>query len=139
MSIELQLTLKVVASLAFIFFVLWCMWRIKGEPVTDSPAAPILALASTWAGLASVATAIWLWITSQPDIWVVIDVIFWAAAISSGGLAMWVYRHTPPTQMTEPIQMQRMQARVGIGLGLAAVALWYVFILSHKPILTPTG
>ena len=139
MSIEVQLTLKVLASIAFIFFVLWCMWRVKGDPVTDSAAAPILALASSWAGLASVATAGWLWISKQPDIWVVIDVIFWAAAISTGGLAMWVYRFTPAEQMTEPIQMQRMQARVGIGLGLAAVTLWYVFVLSHKSILTPTG
>jgi hypothetical protein len=62
-------------------------------------------------------------------------VAIWAAAVSLGGLGLWTYRHTPPEQMTEPIQWQRMQARIGITFGLLAVILWYAFMIRNLNIL----
>lgn len=134
-----RLTIQVILSIAFIFGVLWIMFRVKGEPVTDSSAAPLLAFTSIWLGVAAIALGIILWWAANPDPWVVVTVLAYAGAISIGGLALWIYRHTPPEMTTEPIRMQKLQARIGIAMGLTAVALWYVFIFTHKPILTPTG
>lgn len=139
MNEAVRLTIQVIISLAIIYAGIWGMFRIPGKPVLDSAAAPILAFSSVWVGMVSIITAIYLWITAIPDIWVVVVVIAYSAAISIAGFCMWIYRHTPPSQFTEPIHLQRLQARVGIMLGMISVVLWYIFILTHKQILTPTG
>ncbi|MBL1217642.1 MAG: hypothetical protein D8M59_09115 [Planctomycetes bacterium] len=138
-SEAVRLTIQVVLSVTFILGVLWVMFRVRGEPVTDHPAAPLLAFASIWLGVSAIGLGIFLWFTTNPDPWVVTTVLAYAAAISTGTLSLWVYRNTPPEMTSEPIQMQKQQARIGIALGLTSVALWYTFILTHKPILTPTG
>lgn len=135
MAPEIRLTIQVLGSLAIIFGVLWWMWRIPGSAVLDSTAGVLCSFVSVWIGLASVIGGLFLWITDRPEIWVPLHVALWAAAISTGGLGLWVYRHTPPEQMTEPIQWQRMQARIGLGEGLLAVILWYAFMIRNLAIL----
>ncbi len=132
-SDTLRLSIQVTVSIAFIIGVSWYLWRLPGEAVTESAAAPLLAFASAWLGLIAVGAGAAQWWVSDPDRWVVLVVLLYAAAISTGGFALWTYRHTPASQMTEPIQMQRFQARAGIVLGFLAVVLWYVFILTHLP------
>jgi len=135
----LRLTIQVIISALIIFGVLWWMWRIPGKPVTDSAAAPVLALGSVWAGLASVIVGGWLWLASYQEIWVLIHVVTWSLALTLSGLALWIYRHTPPEQMPEEVFLQRTQARIGLAFGLLSVMLWYLFVLTHKPPLTPIG
>lgn len=131
MSEEIRLTIQVLVSLLIIFGALWWMWRIPGEATTGSIAATMLAFVSIWFGVASIAAAVWLWWTSVPQFWAVTTVLIWAAAISTGLLALWTYRHTPPDQMPEEVHLQRMQARVGVALGMVAVALWYTYTISR--------
>jgi len=141
MNEEVRLTIQVLISAGIIYGVIWWMWRIKGEPIVDSAAAPVLAFASVWAGLASVVVGGYLWFASAAacDWWVPIHVGVWSLAICFSGLSMWIYRQTPAEQMSEPIQLQRAQARIGLILGLVGVVLWYVFVLTHKAPLTPIG
>ena len=139
MSEELRLTIQVAVSLAIIFGVLWWMWRMRGEAVTDSAAAPVLAFASVWFGVAAVGIDIWLWFTRNPDAWVVVEVIAFSATLATSLLSLWIYRYTPAEQMSDEILMQRLQARVGLTLGLLAVLGWYVFVLTNKQVFTPVG
>lgn len=131
MSEELRLTMQVVLSAAFIFAVLFGVWRIPGEAVTDSAVAPLLAFSSVWVGISSVVVGGYLWIAANQDTWVFIHVLVWSAAISLAGFSLWIYRHTPAEQMTEPIQLQRAQARIGLFFGIIAVVLWYIFVITH--------
>lgn len=135
----LRLTIQVLGSLVVIFGVLWVMWRRPGPEVPDSPAAAVLAFASVWTSLAAIGVCIWLWWTGKPDAWVVVSALLWSAGLALGGYALWTYRHKPADQMPEELLTQRLQARVGIVLGLIAVMLWYIFVLTHKAILTPIG
>ncbi len=128
---EIRLTIQVVVSLLIIFGVLWWMWRIPGEAIRGSVAAAMLAFVSVWFGVASIGAAAWLWWTSVPQFWAVSTVLIWAAAISTGLLALWTYRHTPVDQMPEEVHLQRMQARLGVALGLVAVALWYIYMITR--------
>jgi hypothetical protein len=134
-----RLTIQVLLSAALIFGVIWWMWRIPGKPVLDSATAPFLALLSIWVSMGSVITGIWLWYAANPDQWVVIDVGIWSAGLSMAILALWIYRHTPAEQTPEPIHLQRLQARLGMILGMLGIMLWYAFILIHKAPLTPIG
>ncbi len=139
MTEEVRLTLQVVVSAIFIFVVLVGVWRIPGAAVLDSALAPVLAFSSVWVGLASVVVGGYLWFAGNADAWVFVHVLVWAAAITLGSLALWIYRHTPAEQMTEPIQMQRGQARVGLFFGVMAVVLWYIFVITHAGAVTPGG
>ncbi len=139
MSESVRLTIQVIVSLAIIYAGFWWMWRIPGKPVMDSAAAPLLAFASVWTGLASVVMGATLWWVEKPDLWVPIHVLIWAFSMSLAGLALWTYRHTPPEQRNESIQLQCLQARIGLIFSLLAVVLWYAFILTHKAPLTPIG
>lgn len=135
----MRLTIQVVVSAGIIYGVIWWVFRMPGEAVVDSAAAPILAFCSVWVGLLSVVVGGWLWVTSKEDVWVPVHVVIWSIAITMAAFSLWIYRHTPGEQMTEPIQMQRAQARVGLILGLVGVVLWYVFVVTHKQVFTPIG
>lgn len=124
------MTLLVLGSLLIIFGGLWWMFRIPGEAVIESASAPILAFVSVWLGVAAAGQGAWMWIRNHPEL-LISTAITYAAALSTAGWALWTYRHTPPDQMTEEIQLQRLQSRVGIALGLVAVFLWYTFIFTH--------
>ncbi len=135
----IRLTIQVLASAAVIYAVIWWVFRMPGPAVTNSAAAPVLAFCSVWVGLLSVVVGAWLWFTAKEDIWVPVHVVIWSLAITLAAFSLWIYRHTPAQQMTEPIQLQRAQARTGLILGLIAVVIWYIFVISHKQPLTPIG
>jgi len=137
MSDEIRLTIQVVVSLVIIFGVLWWMWRIPGEAVTASISATVLAFCSVWIGVAAIGVVGWLWWTAHPGPWAVVSVLIWAAALSTGLLALWTYRHTPRDRMPEEVLLQRVQARVGVALGLIAVVMWYVFMIVRLSMLAP--
>ncbi len=136
MSDEIRLSLQVIGSLVIIFGVLWWMWRVPGEAVSGSLAAAVLAFCSVWIGLAAIGLAGWLWWSANPGPWAVASVLVWAAGLSCGLLALWTYRHTPASTMSEQVLLQRLQARVGVALGLVAVAMWYVFMIARLSTLT---
>lgn len=139
MDEALRLSLQVIVSLLIIFGVLWWVWRLPAKPTTESSAAPVLAFGSVWFGLAALAVDGWLWFTPNPDAWVVVETLLYAGTLTTGYLAVWIYRGTPETMRSDEVQMQRLQAQVGLTLGIFAVIFWYLFILVHKPILTPIG
>lgn len=136
MSDEIRLSLQVIGSLVIIFGVLWWMWRIPGEAESGSLAAAVLAFCSVWIGLVAIGVAGWLWWSANPGPWAVASVLVWAAGLSCGLLALWTYRHTPASAMSEEVLLQRLQARVGVALGLVAVAMWYVFMIVRLSTLT---
>ncbi len=119
-----RLTIQVLVSAGVIYAVIWWVFRMPGEAVTDSAAAPILAFTSVWVGLFSILAGGWLWFTDRKDVWVPVHVLVWSLAITLAAFCLWIYRHTPAEQMTEPIQLQRAQARIGLFFGLIAVVMW---------------
>lgn len=133
MEADVRLTFQVLVSLGIILGVVWWVWRLPGSPVTDSASAPYLALGSVWIGLAAVLHNIRLWLDPLAPVVIATGVILYALAITAGYFALWTYRATPPEMMFEPIVLQRQQARMGIGLGLLAVALWYLILLRAAP------
>lgn len=133
-----ELSLQLVVSALIVLGVLWFMWRLprRGEPLF--PWAPPLAIISVWGGLLALAGSALLWLLPYPDRWVVLlFLILDPAAIATGTLVLWIYRGHEGTW--ETIALQRLQARVGIALGLLAVAVGYLYVLSHKTPMTPVG
>jgi len=129
--------LKVVASLALVALVLWWMWR---RPVREAlyPWAPPLALASAWLGLLAGALSAGLWVLPYPDRWVVILLLVLdPAATATAVLTFWILRKVPHDD--PPAQAQRLQASVGLGLAMVAIALGYLFVMTHKTPFTPIG
>lgn len=137
MADDLRLTMQVLVSMAIIVGVVWWVWRLPGEAITESASAPYLSLGSVWAGLAAVLHNFLLVKNPFSPVTITIGVVLYAIAISAGYLALWTYRYTSPATMTEPIHMQRMQARIGLGLGILAVTMWYVILLNAAPV--PVG
>jgi len=133
MSDEIRLTLQVIVSILFILAVLWALWRLPASEDADGGFAPVLAFASPWLGVAAALSGVALWFVadSSVGIAVVVCVALYAAALAGGGWVLWTYRALPPERTPEEISLQRLQARVGIGLGLVAVVLWYVYVATH--------
>jgi len=131
MSEKLRVTLQVIASAALVAVVLWAMWRMPRRSDRAFAYAPPLALLSAWLGLAAVAASAALWFVSAADAWIVVVMLLLnPAALAAGILVLWIYRRHATQEAT--IVAQRVQARVGIGLGCAAVALSYVFVMTHR-------
>jgi hypothetical protein len=134
----MRLTLQILASGALVAVVLWFMWKLprKGEALFSW--GPPLALLSAWGGLLSLLTTVLLWLLPFPDVWIVVTFLgLYPASIASGTLVLWIYRGLADTQGT--IASQLTQAKVGITLGLLAVVLGYVYVLTHKTPFTPVG
>ena len=133
-----MLLVQVTASLLLLAGVLFFMWRLPKRSGAHFRWAPPLALLSPWAGLAAVLASALLWVVSQPDPWVAaVLLVLGPLSIGTGILVLWMYRRIddpPPAAL-----LHRLQARVGIGLGLLAVALGYAFVLTHKTPFTPVG
>ncbi len=108
------------------------MWRIprRGDALFDW--APSLALISTWAGLIALGASAALWLQSSPDPWIA-SILFFLdpGAIGAGVLVLWIYRRYDSVEHT--VGHQILQAKVGIALGLIAVAMGYLFIFTYKP------
>lgn len=83
-----------------------------------------------------------LWWVGYPDVWLVgLLLLVDPATIAAGILVLWLYRGPLTAQGDEAVAMgrQRQQAVVGIALGLLAVALAYVYVMTHKRPFTPVG
>lgn len=128
---------QVGASVALVVIVLVFMWRMPRRGEAYYPWAPPMALGSVWIGLLGVLSAAAMFFVPSPDA-MVIAVCQFLAPISVGlaVLVFWVYRGADDA---ETILLQRLQAKVGLALGVLAVAVGYAYVLSHKAPLTPIG
>jgi len=136
----MQLTLQVVISGLIVLAVLWFMWRIPRKNDTFFTWAPPLAFMSPWAGLAALIGSATLWALSANHADQTVVILFLGldpGAIATGVLVLWIYRDYESDEKT--IQMQRTQAWTGIALGIAAVVVGYIFVMTHKTPFTPVG
>lgn len=133
-----RLTLQVILSGLLVITVLWFMWKLPRKNNGHFDWAPPLALLSAWGGALSAIASGLLWVVQFPDSWLVLVLLVLdPGAIGAGALVLWIYRGNEATH--ESIHLHRLQARVGIVLGLLAVTLGYVFVMTNKMILTPVG
>jgi hypothetical protein len=127
----MRLTLQLIVSAALVFGVLFFMWRLPKAGERFFAWAPPLALLSAWGGLVAVIGSGLLWVLPNPDTWVtLLFLVLDPLAIAAGVLVMWIYRGHAEQQGT--IEAQQMQAKVGVALGLIAVVLGYVFVMTHR-------
>ncbi len=143
MSDEVQVTIQVIVSALIVAGVLWYMWRLPQGGDSVRGAAPFLALGSVWLGLAAVVASSSLWWVAEPDRWVtVVFLVLDPATIGTGVLVLWVHRPAlgvTPVQTLTAVDQQRLQAWVGIAMGLIAVVIGYAFVMTHKTVFTPVG
>lgn len=133
-----MLTLQVLISALIVAAVLWWMWRMPRKDESLYGWGPPMALGSAWAGLAAIAATLLLWLVPFADqLLVLVFLVLDPASIAMGTLVMWIYRGV--LAPAEAISMQRIQAKVGIALGLAAVTLGYIYVITHKTPFTPVG
>jgi len=62
-------------------------------------------------------------------------------SIAAGTLVFWIYRGFGQASDSQAatVDLQRFQARVGLAMGLLAVAIGYVYVMTHKQPFTPVG
>lgn len=128
-----DIAVKVIFSLLIVAGVIFFMWRMPVREGAYFTWAPLLAIGSVWSGLASLVGSLLLFtgLLSGPDQWLVIlFLLLDPFAIAGGVLTLWIYRRQPTTEAT--ILAQKLQARVGIVIGLLAVAVGYVYVMTHK-------
>ena len=111
-----RVAMQVGASVLLVAVVLYFMWRMPRRGDALAGWAPPLAFMSAWSGLLAVVFSALLWVLPYPVLW-----------IHRGATA------------SEPVDMQRLQARVGVALGAVAVAIGYVYVMTHKTIGTAPG
>lgn len=128
----------VLASCGLVAVVLWFMFRLPASGTGLYPWAPPLALASVWFGVAAAVLAAVLWLVAHADYWVALALLVVdPAALTAGVMVLWIYRRDAGVE--ETVVLQRLQARVGIVLAMVAVAMGYVFVMTHKMPFTPVG
>jgi hypothetical protein len=133
-----RVAVQVVASLGLLFAVLFVMWKLPLSGDRFYGWGPPLAISSAWSGLAACGLSVLMWVMPSPDTWVV-----WAmlvvdpASLCTGILVLWIYRKYGDGE--ETVLNQITQAKVGIMLGLIAVAIGYWFVMTHKMPFTPVG
>ncbi len=133
----MQIAFQVFVSFLLVVGVLWFMWRLPREGEKLYGWAPPLAFISPWAGLISLTVTILLWFLQAPDGWLpAIFLVLDPAAIGCGVLVLWIYRGA---EASETVGAQRIQAKVGIVLGLLCVAVGYYYVMTHKTPFTPVG
>jgi len=138
----MRLFIQVVVSCLIVVGVLWFMWRLPRRSESLYPYAPILSLGSVWMGLLAVVGSALLWWVGFPDqLLVVVMLILDPGSISAGVLVLWIYRgaHSMDSQSQDTNRQHRQQACVGIVMGLIAVVLGYVYVMTHKRLFTPVG
>jgi hypothetical protein len=134
----MMLTIQLLVSAAIVLAVLWFMWRLPRDTESLWGWGPPLALLGPWSGLAAVIISTLLWRADKPDAWLpIVFLILDPVSIGSGVLVLWLYRGRPTTEQT--VQMQRLQAKAAITLGLLAVAIGYAYVMTHKTPFTPVG
>ncbi len=135
--------LQVGASLLLVAAVLWYMWRLPRRGDGLFAWAPTLGLMSAWSGLLSLLATGCLWLLPEPDLFLPpVFLVLYPVAVGAGILVLWIYRPPLPPTVGEDaaaLTAHRMQAWVGITLGLLATALGYLFVMTHKTPFTPIG
>ena len=130
--------LQVAASFALVGAVIYYMFRLPRSGEALYGWAPPLALLSVWSGLVAVLLSPLLWVVRYPDLWIAAFLLLLEpAALAAGTLVLWIYRGLNTDEQT--ILVQRLQAKIGVSLGLAAVAVGYAYVLCHKTPFTPVG
>lgn len=133
---------QVVGSCLIVVGVLWLMWRLPRRDQQLYFIAPYLSFGGVWVGLLAVVLSLLLWWVAFPDhVLVLVLLLLDPAAIGGGIAVLWIYRHEgahDPLQMTL-IRQHRMQACVAVAMGLLAVALGYLYVMTHKRLFTPVG
>ncbi len=133
-----MIIIQVTASYALVAVVLFFMWRLPRNDGAYESWAPPLALLSPWLGLTSLVVSALLWVLPQSDRWLVTLLLLLApAAVGASIGVLWIYRRME--QPDETVFNQRLQAKVGLGLGILAVVLSYVFVMVAKTPFTPVG
>ena len=128
-----QLYLELAASAALVAAVLFGMWRLPRSERFYAWGPP-LALISAWMGLFAVLGSAMLWLVSVPDVAITLMFLLLdPAAIAAGVLVLWIYRghQSGNAPGAQTIEMQLLQSRVGVGLGVFAVAIGYIFVFWH--------
>ena len=116
-----QLTIQLIVSALIVLAVLWFMWRLPRSGDKYFSWAPPLAFISAWMGLLGLVLSVVVRWLRYPDTWVaLLFLMIDPIAIGTGTLVLWVYRGHDSAVQT--IAMQHIQARVGIALGILAVA-----------------
>jgi len=134
----MALPYKVGGSLLLVVAVVWWMWRLPRASDALLGWGPALALFSTWTGLMAVVSSFALWVVPSPDRWLpAILMLLDPACCAAGVLVLWLYRGYEGQEAT--VSYQRLQAKVGIGLGIAAIAVGYLYVMTHKTPFTMIG
>ncbi len=141
MSPATRTGLQVAGALLLVAAVLWWMWRLPRRGGPPPASAAWLALLSPWVGLAAFATAALAWLIAWADLLLTVTLLALSPlAVGAGVLVLWVHRGASPAdEHAAARSLQRLQAWVGLVLGLAAVAVAYAFALTHKTPFTPVG
>lgn len=134
----MRLSAQLVVSGLIVLGVLWFMWRLPRRADPPYGLAAVMALGGVWAGVASVAASVMLWWVASPDRLITVVLLgLDPAALGVGVLVLWVYRGMVPDDPA--IQRQQQQAWLTIALGLVAVVIGYVYVMTHKQLFTPVG
>lgn len=135
-----SVAVQVVVSLLIVAVVIAFMWRMPVREGAYFMWAPYLAITSAWSGLLSLVGSLLLftgWLPA-PDAWVVLFFLgLDPLAVGAGILTHWVYRRQHAVEAT--VSAQRVQAKVGIVLGLLSVAAGYVYVMTHKTPFSAVG
>lgn len=134
----IQLAVQLILSALIVLGVIVYMWRMPQAGERFFGWAPWLALGSAWGGVLAVAVSALLWVLPWPDRWVSVSfLVLDPLAIGAGVLVLWIYRGHAGKLPT--ITAQILQSRVGITLGLTAVVIGYIYVMTHKQIGSPVG
>ena len=129
----MPLPLQVTLSLLLVVVVLWFMWRIPRRSDASFDLSPVLAMMSTWTGLTALVCSVAIWFVRRPDPLIAMSFMFLdPGAIGTGTLVLWIYRRYETSEQT--VELQVLQAKVGLTLGMLSVILGYLFVFLHKPI-----
>lgn len=135
---KMSLTLQLLASAVIVLGVLVFMWRLPRHNENLFPWGAPLAFISVWSGLIGLLLTALLWVLSYPDRWLVlILLVLDPLALTSATLVFWLYRGY--SKVLHAVAMQKLQARVGLTLGSLAVALGYLYVMTHKTPFTEVG
>ena len=134
----MRIALQLILSALIVVAVIWTIFRIPREGQALFGWAPRMALLSVWTSLAAVVLAGATWLLPAADVWIALSLLVVdPASLAAGVGVLWIYRGLVTDQPT--VTMQRLQAKLGILLGLVAVAIGYSYVLTHKAPFTPVG
>lgn len=138
----MQLFGQVIGSCLIVVAVLWLMWRSPRRDESLFVLAPYVAFGSVWAGLLAVVLSVSLWwVTFSDALLTLVLLLLDPVAIAGGIGVLWIYRNevaVDPLQATT-IRQHRTQACIAITMGLLAVTLGYLYVMTHKQLFTPVG